>query len=69
MSRYKVNTTMEDGKDLVTLADFAHEAAYVAAGVKEPCKVRCIEDAETRQEWTGLGIAQFIAAHLRPSSS
>ena len=34
MSRYIVNTTTEDGTDLVTLTDFAHEAAFVAMEVK-----------------------------------
>lgn len=69
MSRYIVNITEKDGNDSSTLVDFAYEVADFALTIRNPRKVRRIEDAETGQEWTGLGIAQFIAMHLRPSSS
>jgi hypothetical protein len=66
MSRYIVNVTEKDGTDSVTIADFAYEVADFSLAVKDPRKIRRIEDAQTRQEWTGSGIAQFIAMHSRP---
>ncbi len=65
MPRYIVNITQPDGSDAVTLADFAHEAAFVASSITPPCEVRRIEDSVTRQEWFGEDIEDFIAFHTR----
>lgn len=65
MPRYIVNITQPDGSDSVTLADFAHEAAFVASSVIPPRGVRRIEDCITRQEWFGESIKDFIAFYAR----
>ncbi|MBS0995518.1 hypothetical protein QMA67_14055 [Gluconobacter japonicus] len=60
MPRYIVNITMPDGSDSVVLADFAYEAAEVVQTTESPLKVRRVEDAQTRQEWFGDDIEQFV---------